>query len=622
MDYNKQYSHLLDRNYGVICSQQETQFLTFAVDAESVAVALYDNSDALHRLEFPMTKEGPDIWSLTLLGDYHGKLYTYLLTRNGKTYEIVDPYAVSAGINSKRGGIVDLSRTNPPDFHTKNDLPAVHFHDIVLYELHIRDFTVDQDSGIVAKGKYAALTEFGTQNQGLPTGVDHLLDLGITHVHLLPIADFGSVNDRGEQYNWGYDPILFNAPEGSYALVPEYPPARVLELKTMINALHEKGLRVILDVVYNHTYDVKWVAFERMAPHIFYREKEGQLTNGSGVGCELNTEHPLVRSFIVSSLCYWVTEFHVDGFRFDLMALYDTACVEAIKEKLYAIKPNILLYGEPWIGGESGLPEELQFLKGRQKGMNIALFNDEFRDAIKGDNDGVGTGLVQGNGHLLDRARLGIVGSISYSALLKGFTDSPYETINYVSSHDNLILRDKLEKTMTSTNQERHVYASRLALTLILTAFGIPFIQAGTELFRSKGHHHNTYNAGDGVNQILWHNKTQYYNHFAFIRALIQFRKTWGVFEALHAKTIQSNFRFISSPCLAYQIHKDNHYYVFYHNYHNEPVDVSISHPVELFFYNDFFDIKGHLKKETHHHFMIESKASLIYRVQSSKQNN
>jgi pullulanase len=616
----KAIEHLLGKTYGAFCNEAQTTFRTYAIGAASVKLAIYEDSFVSYRKTYGMTPEGPDVWSLTLEGDYHGGLYTYLVERDGKIYEIVDPYAVSAGLNSTRGGIVNLALTNPPGFMPGKVFNGQNHTDFLLYELHLRDFTVDMDGGIQHKGKYLGLAESGTTYKGLPTGLDHLVDLGVTHVHLMPIADFGSVKDQGfPNYNWGYDPILFNVPEGSYATDPKSPVNRIMELKQLVSAIHAKGLRVVLDVVYNHTYDALTSAFVRMAPHVFYREKEGVLTNGSGVGCELNTEHPLVQSFIIQSLVYWMTEYQIDGFRFDLMGLYDRDCVRRIEKTLKAINPNVLLYGEPWVGGDSGLPANHQFLKGAQKNLQVALFNDDFRNAIKGDNDGTGQGLVQGNIKELEQARLGVVGSIEYSSKLSGFTANARESVNYVSSHDNLILRDKLERTITSFDKGLLMSANRLALAIVLTSFGLPFIQAGTELYRAKGHEHNSYNMGDGVNHIRWQNKAKYYGYFAYIRALIQFRKHWSVFTETDAKTIKDHVTFIEAEGLSYSITKDQYSYFFHHNCFNHTLVMEVNNPLDLFFFNDIYSVEGIHKKDKHSVFTMEAKSSLIYRQVNKK---
>ncbi len=322
----------------------------------------------------------------------------------------------------------------------------------------------------------------------MTTGVEHLKELGVTHVHLLPVYDFKTVDEyREDEYNWGYDPALYNTPEGSYATDPIDGRVRIKELKECIMALHEAGIQVVLDVVYNHTYESTHSNFNRLAPGYFYRlNEDGDFANGSGCGNELATEHLVVRKFIIDSLKYWLSEYKVDGFRFDLLALYDKETVEEIVRTLKSIRPDIILYGEPWVGWESALPEKDRFLKSKQRGLDIGLFNDDFRNAIKGDNDGYETGFVMERIDVKKWVELGIAASTSLPEDRTGYADRALEVVNYVSAHDNLVMWDKIEKSAGGYEYESKLQMHKLALSIVLTSFGTAFIQSGTEFVRTK----------------------------------------------------------------------------------------------------------------------------------------
>jgi pullulanase len=324
---------------------------------------------------------------------------------------------------------------------------------------------------------------------------------------------------------------------------------RVRELKEAIMALHEAGIRVVLDVVYNHTYDSLHSNLNRLAPNYFYRQNtEGGFSNGSGCGNELATERPVVRKFILDSLKYWLKEYKVDGFRFDLLGLYDTETVRIIANELRKERSDIILYGEPWVGGESGLDKELRFLKTKQKGLGIGLFNDDFRNAIKGDNDGTGKGFAFGALEEKPWVELGIVASTKLGDGRIGFARSADEVVNYASAHDNLVLWDKIEKACGVHPEHEKVAMHRLALSIVLTSFGMVFIQAGTEFVRTKLGHHNSYNAGDDINMLNWRHKHEYFDHYSFIKSLIEYRKQSGFFSLKSQEAIQNNVTFYKAP--------------------------------------------------------------------------
>ncbi|SKC79099.1 type I pullulanase [Maledivibacter halophilus] len=552
-----------------------TLFKVWAPTQDDIKAIIYDNHNDEYGEIYPMIKGKNGVWKLKLKGNYKNKYYNYILKEGICEKEIPDPYTKGSTVNGDKGMIVDFDSINPRGWEDHKRSKPVKLNQSVIYETHIRDFSVHESSGIKNKGKFLGLTEIGTKNKaGLSTGVDYLRELGITHVHLLPIFDFASVDERNVgEYNWGYDPYLYNVPEGSYSTDPYDGRIRINELKKMIMTLHQNDIMVIMDVVYNHVYEAENSSFNLLVPgYYFRRDEKSSFTNGSGCGNEIASERPMVRKFIIDSLKFWATEYKIDGFRFDLMALYDKETILEIERELRKIDPYILIYGEPWVGGASALDKGLRFTKGSQKGIKIALFNDDFRNAIKGDNDGWGLGFVMGEWNLENEIKKGIAGSIDYDSIIKGFAGEPIETINYVSSHDNLILYDKIEKVKGEVSPEEKVKINRLALSIILTSFGIPFIQGGTEILRTKQGNHNSYNAGDEVNGIDWNKKTEYLKNFNYIKGLIKLRKKQRVMTLESSEDIRKYLKFLDSPrhSVAYLLNspykEDYDYILIVHN--------------------------------------------------------
>lgn len=536
---------------GVTYNKAFTVFKVWAPTRNDVRTIIYSNYADKQGKVYPMTKEEKGLWSLRVAGDYSNKYYNYLVCTDGKEIETPDPYTKGAAVNGSKGMIVDFQSINPKGWNNHLIPKPIKSTQSIIYEMHIRDFSIDRDSGIKNKGKYLAFTERGTKSMdGLATGLDHLLELGITHIHLLPVFDFSSIDETKEdEYNWGYDPYLYNVPEGSYATNPYDGTVRIKEFKEMIMALHENGIRVIMDVVYNHTFNTERNPFEILVPNYYYRSNSnGIYTNGSGCGNETASEKPMMRKFILDSLRHWVKEYKIDGFRFDLMALHDIHTMNEIEKELKKINPSILIYGEPWTGGDSSLDWELQFRKGKQRGCQIALFNDDFRNCIKGDNDGIQRGFANGAWGLKNEIKKGIVGSIEYDSGLSGFAMEPKETINYVTSHDNLILFDKILKSNGEATDEEGERMNRLALSIILTSQGIPFIQGGTEFLRTKKGNHNSYNAGDHINGIEWSRKKYYFKTYEYVKNLITLRKKQKVMTLDKAEEIRKSLGFLHSP--------------------------------------------------------------------------
>lgn len=601
------------KDLGLTYTAQYSQFKVWVPSAFTVSLVVYEtggNSTAPSCLNgrdsgrvIPMQREDGGVWHVRIPGNLKGKYYMYrALFEDGTIREAADPYATAVSANGVRSAIVDLRDTDPAAWDNDKSPQLPHPSDAVIYELHVRDFSAHESSGMLHKGKFKAFTETGlTDAEGNALGIDHLAELGITHVHLLPVSDFQTVDElkaAGEasgmeyhtEYNWGYDPQHYNVPEGSYSTNPNDPGTRIREFKEMVQALHSKGIAVIMDVVYNHTYSVENGPFEPLVPEYFYRHDHlGRLSNGSGVGNEIATERPMVRKYIKDSLAYWASEYHIDGFRFDLMGLMDSVTIREITEELRLhINPDLLIYGEPWTGGDSPLASKT--LKGVQRGKGYAVFNDHFRSAIKGDSDGWGKGFVTGEYGKEGAVASGIKGAIHE------FTDSPVETVNYVTAHDNLNLWDKMlaaqglrqaanlpelengklkdggdvETAVKAANPyvgiehqsilcNETVRRSLLANGLILTSQGIPFLHAGDELLRSKYGDHNSYCSPDAINAIRWEQKRTFLPVFQYYKGLIELRRTHPAFRLHGRQEIERSLEFLrcDGGVVAYML-KDN----------------------------------------------------------------
>ncbi len=536
---------------GMDYSKEKTKFRVWAPDKSRIDLLLYEKSQSIIRKVYPMEKKEDGTHYVEIHGDIKDKFYTYLVEEKD---EITDPYSIAVSLNSIRSAVVDLNDTNPKGWDTHKIPPTNNLCESIIYETHVKDFTIDKSSGVKYKGKYLGFVEEGTRYNGHSTGLDHLIDLGITHVHLMPINDFLTVREEVEcfynkdNYNWGYDPEHYNAVEGSYSLNPEDPKARIIELKTLIMKLHENGIRVILDVVYNHTYRSKYSNFNILNPGYYYRIlKDGEFSNGSGCGNELATERPMVRKFIKDSLKYWLEEYKVDGFRFDLMGLMDIETTEEIVKELKTLKEDILIYGEPWTGGDSILSDSETTSKGTQGGKGFALFNDDFRDAIKGDNDGYKKGFSQGNIDGKAGTETGIAGSIYYDDSHIGFTSSPSETINYVNSHDNLILQDKLIKVFPKSSTDEIIKYNKFVMSILFTSQGIPFIHAGNEFLRSKQMVKNSYKSDVSINGIDWSLKEKNIDFYKYMKELIQIKKYYKEFTMTNRDEIIKNIKFFDT---------------------------------------------------------------------------
>ncbi len=550
---------------GVFWSPEKTKIKIWAPTAKTVELRLYKDGqtgESFFKTNLQPSENGT--WQTILTGDYEGKYYTFRINDGEWLNETPDIYVRCVGVNGKRGQIYNPSKTNPENWNNDKKPHFNDFTEAVIYETHIRDFSVAENSGIKNRGKYLGFTEENTKTaSGILTGIAHLKELGITHVHLLPVYDFFTIDEEQplEKYNWGYDPQNFNALEGSYATNPYNGTVRIREFKMLVQALHSAGIGVILDVVYNHTFFTKESAFNQTVPGYFYRQNEdGTFSNASGCGNEVATERAMVRKYIIDSLNYWATEFHIDGFRFDLMGVYDLETMKSIRAELDKTNPGLFLYGEGWAADRSPMPEQFRAVKNNiQQLPNIAAFNDNFRDALKGNHGNKKSkGFVSGLELAEEPVKYGIVGAINHQQINFDFIETlqhawaaePNQCINYVSCHDNYTLFDKLKMSLPKATDIELRKMVKLTGALILTSQGVPFLHAGVDFCRSKGGNGNSYKSPDSVNQIDWHRKEQYHDVFEYFKKLIQLRKNHPAFRMATSNFIQTNLNF----CIPYEM--------------------------------------------------------------------
>lgn len=557
------YPAYVGDDLGVTVADGKTRFVLWTPTAEAVQIRIYDNGENGDPERIITMDKDVDtgVFRAVVSEELYGKYYTYRILKDEKWLsETPGIWAKAVGVNGNRGAIIRMQDTDPEGWDKDIRPPLKNFTDIILYEMHYRDFSIDSTSGIKNKGKFLALTERGTVNpEGLKTGIDHLKELGITHVHLLPSFDFGSIDETKlyeNKYNWGYDPKNYNVPEGSYSTDPYKPETRIREMKQMIQVLHKNGIRVIMDVVYNHTYVTDGSNFNLTVPGYYYRHNpDGTYSDASYCGNETASEREMVRRYIVQSALYWVKEYHIDGFRFDLMGIYDLETMNMLRDSLNRIDPSIFVYGEGWTAGPSPYPQELRAMKTNAPQMpGIAVFNDDVRDAVKGSfKKDENRGFATGKSGLEESVKFGIVAAtqhpqIDYSQI--NYSTSPYalypsQSINYVSSHDDLCLVDKLIVSLPENTSESDLLRyDKLAQTIIFTSQGIPFMFNGEEVFRSKKLVHNSFESPDSINQINWANKSIYYDLFDYYKKLIALRKKHSAFRMVTTTDIQSNLHF------------------------------------------------------------------------------
>ncbi|WP_270534827.1 type I pullulanase [Phocaeicola massiliensis] len=540
----------------------ETKFTLWAPTAEEVRVLLYDSGNegsAYQTLSLEMGEDG--IWNTSIKKDLKGKFYTFNVKVNGKWLgDTPGIMAKAVGVNGKRAAVIDLRSTDPEGW--ANDVRPLlkDYADIIVYEMHHRDFSLDSVSGIRNKGKFLALTELGTTtSQGEKTGIDHLKELGVTHVHILPSYDYASVDESKPdkaQYNWGYDPQNYNVPDGSYSTDPYKPDVRIKEFKQMVQALHKAGIRVVLDVVYNHTFNTEESNFERTVPGYFYRQtKDGKPANGSGCGNETASDRAMMRKYMVESVLYWINEYHIDGFRFDLMGIHDIETMNEIRAAVDKIDPSIFIYGEGWAASAPQLDQEELAMKANiYKMPRIAAFSDEMRDGLRGgwDDDRKGAFLIGQPGHEMS-IKFGLVGAVKHPQVINDSVNyskepwalQPTQMISYVSCHDDMCLADRLKATMPDATDEERASLHKLAETFVFTSQGVPFIFAGDEMMRDKKGIHNSYNSPDSINTIDWRNKTIHHDVFDYVRELITLRKNHPAFRMGDADKVRQYMEFL-----------------------------------------------------------------------------
>jgi pullulanase len=562
-----------DGELGAIYSQGSTTFKLWAPISSAVEVCLYDTGAPSHLQTngddtgecTSLTRGDKGVWSVTKSGNLHGKYYTYKVTNGSATHEVIDPYAVSAGVNGVRGMIVDFSQTNPDDWAPTTKPDTIDYYtDSIIYELHVRDLTTHStwNGTNDYRGKFMGLTESGTTYQGVKTGLDHLIDLGINTLHLLPAFDFGVVdetrlndpkyaNAKPGIFNWGYMPLNFNMPEGSYSTDPYNGEVRINEYKQMVQTLHNNDIRVVMDVVYNHTGPSADSNFHLIIPGYYHRMTEtGGFSNGSGTGNEFASERAMARKFMVDSLNFWATEYNIDGFRFDLMALHDVVTMNQIKTSLHEIDPTIIIYGEPWMGGSSVMDMSISAGKENIKNMpGVAAFSDDMRDAVKGSAmDDTGKGFIQGNFDSITSMMYGIVGGVKHPQLgdYNVWHTEPTQTVNYVSAHDNHTLYDKLLLTARDLKPTTLRNLQKQANAIVLTSQGIPFLHAGVDFMRTKDGDHNSYESSDLVNQLDWSLKAENIEVFNYYKGLIELRKSHPAFRMTTSTDIKDHLSFVN----------------------------------------------------------------------------
>lgn len=541
---------------------EATQFTLWAPTADEVRLMLYEAGEGGHAYEtVSMERAEEGTWKTKVEKDLKGKFYTFNVKIDGKWQgDTPGINAKAVGVNGKRAAIIDLRETDPEGWAEDKRPPLASPADIIIYEVHHRDFSVHPSSGIEHKGKFLAMTETGTKNPGgMATGIDHLKELGVTHVHILPSYDYASVDETRldeNKYNWGYDPLNYNVPEGSYSTDPYRPEVRIREFKQMVQALHKAGIRVVLDVVYNHTFNTAESNFERTVPGYFYRQKpDGTLADGSACGNETASNRPMMRKYMIESVLYWINEYHIDGFRFDLMGIHDIETMNEIRKAASAVDPTIFIYGEGWAASAPQMPEDSLAMKANTYKMpGIAAFSDEMRDALRGpfNNNEQGAflaGLPGGE----ESIKFGIAGAVKHPQINNDsvnyskapWAGQPTQMISYVSCHDDMCLVDRLKASVPGITPEELVRLDKLAQTAVFTSQGVPFIYAGEEVMRDKKGVHNSYQSPDSINAIDWDRKTLNADAFAYYKGLIQLRRNHPAFRLGDAELVRKHLEFL-----------------------------------------------------------------------------
>ena len=513
-------------------SSQQTKFAFWSNAAEQMEVLIYDEANSDQYSAVSLTKGENDFWTATVKGDQEGKYYTVRSYQNGE-WGLESPgiFAKAVSINGQKAAIIDFAKTNPEGWE-KDVRPAMpDMTDIVVYETHVRDYTMSPNSGVENKGKFIGMTE--------EPAINHLKELGITHLQVLPIFDYGSIDEttlEKNRYHWGYDPVNYNVPEGGYSSNPADPYARIREAKQMVQAMHAAGIRVVMDVVYNHTYDVMGCALGRVVPKYFYRlNEDGSYANGSGCGNETASDHEMYRRFMVESVCYWAREYHIDGFRFDLMGIHDQETMNAIRAALDEIDPTILTYGEGWAAMSPAYPyEDLAMKQWTYKMPRVGAFSDDIRNALIGSPFDHERGFASGNGKCKEALMRGLIACPEWSG-------EPMQHVSYITCHDNYCLRDRIEVSAKEENEATKLRMNKLAQTAVLVSQGMSFIYGGEELFRTKMGIDNSYQSPDSINIIPWENKTNYADLCEYYKQMIAIRRAHKGFRLGCAQAVKEH---------------------------------------------------------------------------------
>lgn len=558
-DYPVRSGNLLEMEY----TPASTAFMLWSPTADDVRVMIYEEGTGGGANKIlPLKKDHEGTWRGTAEGDWKNYFYAFNVKIGDKWLgETPGINARAVGVNGERGAIIDMNETNPAGWENDKRVVLKSPADMIVYEMHHRDFSIHESSGLDNKGKYLALTQKYTVVPGkhFSTGIDHLTDLGITHVHILPSFDFASIDERTlseNKYNWGYDPQNYNVPEGSYSTDPYNPVSRIAEFKQMVQALHTAGIGVVLDVVYNHTYTMTNSPFERTVPGYFYRKNpDGTYADGSACGNEMASDRAMMRKYMIESVLYWIQEYHIDGFRFDLMGIHDIETMNEIRKAVNKIDPSIVIYGEGWSARAPQYPADSLAMKAHISQMpGIAAFSDEFRDGLRGPfNDDLKGAFLAGLPGGEESIKFGLVGAIRHPQIdysLVNYSDEPWATqptqmISYVSCHDDMCLVDRLKSTIPDIKTDELVRLDKLAQTVVFTSQGIPFIFAGEEIMRDKKGVHNSFESSDLVNAIDWNRKELNHDTFLYYKDLIKLRKNHPAFRMADAELVRKHMEFL-----------------------------------------------------------------------------
>ena len=527
-----------------VYTPEKTTFTFWSSVAEKMEVRLYNTYDAAEFDVITLQEQEGDFWTATIKGDQVGKFYTVCSYQNGE-WEQESPgiFAKAVSVNGQKAAIVDMNTTNPEGWENDQRPAMTDMTDIVVYETHMRDFTISDQSGITNKGKFVAMTETGAKTtDGLTSGIDHLKELGITHIQILPMYDYGSVDETTlalNKYNWGYDPVNYNVPEGGYSTNPYDPTTRIREAKAMIQALHAAGIRVVMDVVYNHTFSVEGCALGRVVPNYFYRMNEdGTYANGSGCGNETASDKEMMRKFMVESVCYWAREYHIDGFRFDLMGIHDQETMRQIRAALDEIDPTIITYGEGWAAMAPAYPYEQLAMKQWTYTMpRVGAFSDDIRNALIGSPFDHHRGFASGNTDAREAVRNGLVAYPEWSG-------EPMQHVSYITCHDNYCLRDRIEVAAAEETEATKLRMNKLAQTAVMVSQGMTFFFGGEELFRTKQGIENSYQSPDSINTIPWENKKLYSDLYQYYCEIIKIRRQHKGFRLGTAELVKNHVEF------------------------------------------------------------------------------